>query len=173
MKRLLTTAAVLATLSAPAFAQSAYTTDELVEFYINSIDMGATRGICIGTAQECDTEAVPSAPQALDMRVNFELDSANLTAEAQESLKVFALMMQDERLEIARFVVEGHTDASGSASYNLTLSEARAASVSKFLIDEGISEERLSAVGLGKAQPRVADEFDPENRRVELRIDLR
>ena len=51
--------------------------------------------------------------------------------------------------------------------------EARAAAVSTFLTNEGISDDRLSAVGLGKAQPRVADEFDPENRRVELRIDLR
>ncbi|WP_281857896.1 OmpA family protein [Litoreibacter halocynthiae] len=173
MKRLLATAAVFAALSAPASAQSAYTTDELVDFYINSIDMGATRGICIGTAQECDTGATPSVPQGLDMRINFELDSAKLTAEAEESLKVFALMMQDERLEIARFVVEGHTDARGSEGYNIDLSEARAAAVSTFLTNEGISEERLSAVGLGKAQPRVADEFDPENRRVELRIDLR
>jgi len=173
MKRLLTTAAVFAALSAPASAQSAYTTDELVEFYINSIDMGATRGICIGTAQECDTGAEPTAPQGLDMRVNFELDSATLTSDAAESLKVFALMMQDERLEIARFVVEGHTDARGTDGYNVELSEARAAAVSTFLKNEGISEERLSAVGLGKAQPRVADEFDPENRRVELRIDLR
>ena len=173
MKRLLATAAVFAALGAPASAQSAYTTDELVDFYINSIDMGATRGICIGTAQECDTSATPSVPQGLDMRINFELDSAKLTAEAEESLKVFALMMQDERLEIARFVVEGHTDARGSEGYNIDLSEARAAAVSTFLTNEGISEERLSAVGLGKAQPRVADEFDPENRRVELRIDLR
>lgn len=173
MKRLLATAAVFAALSAPVSAQEAYTTDELVDFYINSIDMGATRGICIGTAQECDTAAEPTAPQGLDMRINFELDSATLTSEATESLKVFALMMQDERLEIARFVVEGHTDARGSEGYNIDLSEARAAAVSTFLTNEGISDERLSAVGLGKAQPRVADEFDPENRRVELRIDLR
>ncbi|SFR65044.1 OmpA family protein [Litoreibacter janthinus] len=173
MKRLLTTAAVLAALSAPASADTEYTTEELVDFFVNSIDMGATRGICIGTAQECDTSATPVAPQGLDMRINFELDSAELTQEAQESLKVFALMMQDERLEIARFVVEGHTDARGSEGYNLDLSDARAASVSKFLTDQGISDERLSAIGLGKTQPRVADEFDPENRRVELRIDLR
>ncbi|SDX62825.1 OmpA family protein [Litoreibacter albidus] len=173
MKRLIATAAILTAMSVPASAQSAYTTEELVDFYINSIDMGATRGICIGTAQECDTAATPSVPQGLDMRINFELDSATLTSEAAESLKVFARMMQDERLEIARFVVEGHTDARGSEGYNIDLSEARAAAVSEFLTNEGISEDRLSAVGLGKAQPRVDDEFDPENRRVELRIDLR
>ena len=55
----------------------------------------------------------------------------------------------------------------------MDLSEARAAAVTKFMTDQGIAEERLSAVGLGMSQPRVDDEFDPENRRVELRIDLR
>ncbi|MEP3348246.1 MAG: OmpA family protein [Litoreibacter sp.] len=173
MKRLLTTAAVLVAMSMPAAADTEYTTEQLVDFFVDSIDMGATRGICIGTAQECDTAATPSVPQGLDMRINFELDSANLTAEAQESLAVFALMMKDERLEIARFVVEGHTDARGTEGYNVDLSEARAAAVSEFLTGEGISDERLSAVGLGMTKPRVADEFDPENRRVELRIDLR
>jgi len=174
MKRLLASAAIVAALAVPAAAdEKQYSTEQLVDFFVNSIDMGATRGICIGTAQECDNQAEPQEPQGLDMRINFELDSAELTPEARESLKVFAAMMQDERLEIARFVVEGHTDARGSEGYNVDLSEARAAAVTKFMTDQGIAEERLSAVGLGMSQPRVDDEFDPENRRVELRIDLR
>lgn len=153
-----------------AYAQSAYTTEELVDFYINSIDMGATRGICIGTPQECEK---PAAPAGLDMLVTFELDSADLTAEAQQNLAVFAQMMQDERLEIARFVVEGHTDALGTDEYNVELSEARAVAVKTFLTGMGVSEDRLSSIGLGKSKPRTGNEFDPENRRVELRIDLR
>jgi outer membrane protein OmpA-like peptidoglycan-associated protein len=154
----------------PAYAQSQYSTEELVDFYINSLDMGATRGICIGTPQECEK---PTEPQGLDMLVTFELDSADLTEDAQKNLAVFAQMMQDERLEIARFVVEGHTDALGTDVYNVELSEARAASVKEFLTGLGVSSERLSAVGLGKSKPRTGNEFDPENRRVELRIDLR
>lgn len=156
--------------SGAVLAQSAYSTDELVEFYINSIDMGMTRGICIGTPQECEK---PVVPPGLDMRVTFELDLADLTVEAQKNLAVFAQMMQDERLEIARFVVEGHTDARGTDDYNVGLSEARAIAVKNFLTGLGVSEERLSSIGLGKSKPRTGDEFDPENRRVELRIDLR
>ncbi|MGB3280218.1 MAG: OmpA family protein [Pseudorhodobacter sp.] len=153
-----------------AVAQSAYTTDELVDFYINSLDMGLTRGICIGTPQECEKPAVPAG---LDMLVTFELDSADLTKETQKNLAVFAQMMQDERLEIARFVVEGHTDARGTDAYNLELSQARAEAVKTFLTGLGVSQDRLSSIGLGKSKPRTGDEFDPENRRVELRIDLR
>lgn len=161
--------AALLALGAPASAQQQYTTDELVDFFINSIDMGATRGICIGTPQEC---AQPAEPQGLDMRVSFELDSADLTPGARENLALFAQMMQDERLEIARFVVEGHTDARGGDGYNVDLSEARAESVRRFLTGLGVAPERLTAVGLGETRPRVDDGLDPENRRVELRIDL-
>jgi len=172
MRNKLLPALAVVAFSGPAAlsAQEQYTTDQLVEFFINSIDMGATRGICIGTPQECEK---PAAPMGLDMLVTFELDSATLTSEAQQSLGVFAQMMQDERLEIARFVVEGHTDALGSEEYNQQLSEARADAVRVFLTDMGVAPERLTAIGLGKAQPRTGNEFDPENRRVELRIDLR
>lgn len=161
--------AVLLASAGGATAQSAYTPEQLVEFYINSLDMGATRGICIGTPQECEK---PSVPAGLDMLVTFELDSADLTVETQQNLAVFAQMMQDERLEIARFVVEGHTDALGTDAYNVELSQARAEAVKTFLTGLGVAEDRLSSIGLGKSKPRTGDEFDPENRRVELRIDL-
>ncbi len=174
MKRAFLIAVVAAAFSAPAaHAQERYTSEQLVDFFVNSIDMGATRGICIGTAQECDNGTEAEAPQGLDMRINFELDSADLTLEAQDSLKVFARMMEDPRLEVARFVVEGHTDARGSDEYNMGLSNDRAAAVRQFLTNEGITGERLMAIGLGKTKPRVEDKFDPENRRVELRLDLR
>ncbi|MFN4158022.1 MAG: OmpA family protein [Gemmobacter sp.] len=145
-----------------------YTVDQLVDFFTKSADLGATRGICIGTPQEC----APPKPEGLDMLVTFELDSSDLTPQAEKYLGLFAQMMQDERLKIARFVVEGHTDARGSDDYNYSLSDARAEAVRRHLIGLGVSEERLSSVGLGKGQPRTGDAFDPENRRVELRIDL-
>lgn len=158
-------------LATPLAAQDTpapYSVDQLVDFFVNSADLGATRGICIGTPQEC----APPEPEGLDMLVTFELDSADLTPQAEEYLALFAQMMQDERLQIARFVVEGHTDARGTDDYNYDLSEARAESVRRHLISLGVAEERLSSIGLGKGQPRTGDAFDPENRRVELRIDL-
>jgi outer membrane protein OmpA-like peptidoglycan-associated protein len=159
------------TLAAPVTAQDAaapYSVDQLVEFFANSADLGATRGICIGTPQEC----APPKPEGLDMLVTFELDSADLTPQAQEYLALFAQMMQDDRLKVARFVVEGHTDARGTDAYNAELSESRADAVRRHLVGLGVAEERLSSIGLGKDQPRTGDAFDPENRRVELRIDL-
>jgi len=161
-------AAVILLPAAEGRAQPAYTPDQVVEYLINSVDLGAARAICIGTAQECAIEP----PRGLDMMVNFPLDSADLTPEARDSLTVFAKALQDDRLRIARFVVEGHTDALGSESYNQTLSERRAAAVAEYLTGLGVAAERLSALGHGQSSPRTADPFDPTNRRVELRIDL-
>lgn len=155
-----------------ASAQTSYTTEQLVDFFVKSIDMGATRGICIGTPQEC-AEPVDATPQGLDMMVTFELDSAELTPEASANLAVFAQMMTDERLEIARFVIEGHTDARGAEAYNQTLSEARADAVRSYLTGLGIAPQRLTAIGFGMSRPRTANSFDDENRRVEMRVDLR
>lgn len=151
-----------------ARAQVAYTPDQVVEFLIDSVDLGAARAICIGTAQECAVEP----PRGLDMMVNFQLDSAELTPEARDSLGVFAKALKDERLQIARFIVEGHTDALGTEGYNQILSERRAAAVADYLTDLGVPAERLSALGHGQSSPRADDPFDPTNRRVELRIDL-
>lgn len=164
----LAVAAAMPFTNTPAQAQAAYTAEQVVEFMVNSANLGATRAICIGTAQECAVEP----PPGLDMMVNFPLDSAELTGEARQSLAVFAQALQDERLRIASFVVEGHTDAIGAATYNMTLSERRAASVKSYLIELGVAQDRLTALGLGQTAPRATDPFDPENRRVELRIDL-
>ncbi len=66
--------------------------------------------------------------------------------------------------------IVGHTDASGSDQYNMTLSQRRAKSVSQYLVSElGIDPSRLQSIGEGetklknKSNPRSAD-----NRRVEV-----
>ena len=69
--------------------------------------------------------------------------------------------------------VEGHTDDVGRDAKNLKLSQRRAESVQKFLVDEGVGAERLTAEGLGETKP-IADnkteEGRAENRRVEFHI---
>ncbi|WP_116085630.1 OmpA family protein [Tropicimonas sp. IMCC34011] len=169
MRSILLSSAFLAAIATGAAAQDTpYSPNDVVNFLVDSADLGLNRGICIGTAQEC----APPEPQGMDMLINFELDSADLTAEARENLAVFAEALKDERLNKARFVVEGHTDARGVEGYNFGLSEERAASVKDYLSELGVSEARLTAVGLGESEPRTGDALDPENRRVELRIDL-
>ncbi|MYZ50515.1 OmpA family protein [Propylenella binzhouense] len=159
-----------ALVSTSALAGPAHNAEEIVQYFIKSADLGSARGICIGTAQEC-SRSLPE-PVGLDMLIGFDLDSAELTADAQRSLGEFARALVDERLGAAKFVIEGYTDASGTETYNKGLSERRAASVRGFLLAHGVSEEKITAIGLGETRPRMEDPFDPGNRRVEMRINL-
>ena len=73
-------------------------------------------------------------------------------------------------LKDALFAINGHTDASGSAAYNKTLSQKRADSVKTFLVSEfDIDPKRLEAVGWGEERLKnTADPKAAENRRVEI-----
>jgi len=101
--------------------------------------------------------------------VVFATDSAELTDLAKGTLdKVVAAMDRYQRP-----VVEtgGHTDSQASDEYNLDLSQRRSDSVVAYLIEQGIDEGRLRAVGYGESQP-IADNTTEEgrlqNRRVEF-----
>lgn len=103
--------------------------------------------------------------------VNFEFDSAVLTPHAEYTLGGVV----DALLEQPSLVIEiaGHTDSSGSDTYNLNLSHARAESVRNFLTRRGVGLGRMRARGYGEAEPIASNETETgraENRRVELRI---
>lgn len=147
--------------------------EDIVKFFTGAGNLGATRGICVGTEEECksknDQTAAPTKT-GLDMMINFALDSAQLDQTARTELDELAKALKDNRLSSFSFVVEGHTDASGSDRYNQELSQRRAKSVAAFLTANGVQATRLEAIGLGKSHPRVANPYDPVNRRVEMRI---
>lgn len=91
-------------------------------------------------------------------------------AEQQLAKVAEALQEQDEKKKI---VIEGHTDSRGSDRTNLALSQQRADSVRVYLITQGVSADRIIAVGKGESQP-IADNKNSEgranNRRVEIII---
>lgn len=69
--------------------------------------------------------------------------------------------------------VEGHTDSIGGEGLNQRLSEARAASVTRYLVDSGVAETRLSHVGYGEQRPVAPNDTDRGrrlNRRIEFTI---
>ncbi|TIX15062.1 MAG: OmpA family protein, partial [Mesorhizobium sp.] len=144
--------------------------EDIIKFFASTAQLGQSRGICVGAADECDGKADAPAPAGLDMLVNFNLDSAELMPDARAKLGEFAKALKDNRLKSQNFVVEGYTDASGSPTYNRGLSERRAQSVTAFLLSNGIEPSRITSVGLGATLPRVANPYDPVNRRVEMRM---
>jgi outer membrane protein OmpA-like peptidoglycan-associated protein len=103
--------------------------------------------------------------------VFFDTDSYALMPESFSELdRLVALMEQNQKLRIS---LEGHTDSEGSDRGNQLLSERRAASVQAYLVDAGISSDRLEARGYGQSRPLAdnsSEEGRQQNRRTELRI---
>jgi outer membrane protein OmpA-like peptidoglycan-associated protein len=103
------------------------------------------------------------------MEVQFDYASARIRPESLPALTQLALALKSPDLSGDRFVIEGHTDASGAASDNLKLSQRRAEEVRRFLQSKGVSTERLRALGMGSKEPANArDPMAAENRRVRI-----
>jgi outer membrane protein OmpA-like peptidoglycan-associated protein len=102
-----------------------------------------------------------------DSEVFFDFDSATLKPGGRRELERVANVLNKYRKTNIR--IEGHTDQSGPAEYNQKLSERRAESVKRALIQMGVIEERIQAVGFGETQPISSD--PSQNRRVEINIE--
>jgi outer membrane protein OmpA-like peptidoglycan-associated protein len=105
-----------------------------------------------------------------DLLINFRTGSSELTGQGRSNAKVFAAALNSAALSGARFEISGHTDSTGSASKNQTLSEERAQAVRAQLIADGVDGGRLVAKGYGSQQP--VSGLSPRagaNRRVEAR----
>ncbi|HMB41983.1 MAG TPA: OmpA family protein [Balneolaceae bacterium] len=108
----------------------------------------------------------------VDSDILFAFDSSTIRETAKPTLAkvVRALANNPEKT----LTVTGHTDSVGTEEYNQGLSERRAASVKRYLVQSGIDEDRITTYGRGETQPLVPNE-SPEarmmNRRVELVIE--
>ena len=103
--------------------------------------------------------------------VTFAVDSTTISPSLRAALDEVAGSLQ--RYPNSLIDVMGHTDSTGSDSYNLDLSRRRAESVANYLVSRGVSRARIATVGYGEQYPR-ADNASAEgralNRRVEVRI---
>jgi len=103
--------------------------------------------------------------------ITFETNRAELKGDFYEVLNSVAIVLKEYNKTIIE--VTGHTDSTGSAEYNQSLSERRATSVGQYLASQGISSQRIITQGFGQALP-IADNATAEgrqqNRRVELRL---
>ncbi|MFB6348252.1 OmpA family protein [Moraxella sp. ZJ142] len=103
--------------------------------------------------------------------ITFAYDDATLNPAFLNSLDRLASTMQ--QYNQTSIVVAGHTDSTGRAEYNQTLSERRAGSVRNYLVAQGISPSRIRTVGYGMREPVASNATDAgraQNRRVELTI---
>jgi outer membrane protein OmpA-like peptidoglycan-associated protein len=106
-----------------------------------------------------------------DSGILFAVDKSSLQSEARTNLTKLAEILN--KYNDTEILIEGHTDATGSGEYNLTLSRNRANSVAVHLEGAQVLPTRFTIMGYGEEQP-VADNATADgraaNRRVELAI---
>ena len=103
--------------------------------------------------------------------VEFESGKATLTPAGRAILDEMVAAMQ--KLKGRRIEIIGHTDSAGLRASNVSLSQARAATVKTYLADHGIPEENLTASGQGPDRPLASNdtaEGRARNRRIEFRL---
>lgn len=146
--------------------------------------VGGTAGAVIGRQMDKQAEELKkSIPDAQVIRVGegivvefsssilFGFDKSNLSNEAKTNLDKLANTLKD--YNETNVEVQGHTDSQGSESYNKTLSEDRASTVSLYLLEKGIKNTRLTINGFGELLPKyinTTEEGRLLNRRVEFLI---
>lgn len=117
------------------------------------------------------TEAVQKTLNKYAKTILFDTGKSSIKAESAQVLNDITAILKE--YTNAKFTVEGHTDSTGSAKLNQTLSEARALSVKEYLVNNGIDEFRLSALGYGKDRPIDTNKTRKgraNNRRVEINL---
>jgi outer membrane protein OmpA-like peptidoglycan-associated protein len=116
------------------------------------------------------------APEVLQKITNiaskifFETNSDVLKVASTHELDELVTILRNH--ENAILTIEGHTDSRGTDEYNMTLSQKRANAVRAYLIEKGIAENRLKAMGFGETTPIASNTTKTgmaKNRRVELK----
>jgi len=101
--------------------------------------------------------------------INFDIDKATIKPESMGTLNMIVQVLKDN--PDLKFEVDGHTDNSGTAAHNLTLSQQRADAVKNQLVSMGVDATRLTTKGFGDTKPisdNTSIEGKANNRRVEF-----
>ena len=144
--------------------------------------VGGAAGAVIGRRMDKQAEEIKrNVPNAQVERVGegikvtfgsdilFDVDSYALKPATKDQLEQFAKTLNSYQDTDVR--IEGHADATGSDSYNKTLSERRAKSVGDYLEGLGVRASRVKEVGYGEEQP-VADNSTEAGRAKNRRVDI-
>lgn len=106
----------------------------------------------------------------IDEKIQFAHDKATIL-EASFGLLNEVVQVVKDNPHIKKILIEGHASSEGDAAHNMKLSDERAKSVMMYLVEHGVSKERLSAKGFGSTQP-IADNGTEEGREKNRRVDF-
>ncbi len=145
--------------------------------------IGGVAGNLIGKKMDAQakelTQAVPTAEvnrvgeginMTFDSSLAFKINSYELSDSYKGDLNAAAQVFKN--YPDTDILIEGHTDDTGSAEYNMTLSEKRAKAVASYFVSQGVNSDRLTVKWYGETQPKYPndDANRAKNRRVELAI---
>ncbi len=104
-------------------------------------------------------------------KIHFKYNRADVKSSSYELLDALVVIAKKCPSDIIS--IEGHTDSDGMKSYNLKLSTSRANAVKQYLVNKGILEDRLDAVGYGESKPVATNKTavgKAQNRRIEFNV---
>ena len=136
--------------------------------FVTSIRGRPTRSLS-QTEREEIAAIVKDKPK-IDLEINFDYNSADISAKSLPSVQALGRALSNAELQGSTFVVAGHTDAAGGEAYNQELSERRAESIKRYLVDKyAITGADLVTVGYGKSKLKDPNQPMAEtNRRVQV-----
>ena len=145
--------------------------------------VGGVAGGIIGRKMDKQAEEISKIPGAEVKRVGeginvtfeegvlFAYDKFDVTPAAEQKLVQLSEILN--KYPDTYVLIEGHTDATGSDDYNLSLSKKRAEAVSNELREKDVKNKRIRTAWYGEAQPKYSNETESQrakNRRVEFAI---
>ena len=136
--------------------------------FVQTLRNRKTRSLSMGEREEI--AEIASTKPKIDLDIQFDYNSAEISASSLPAVQSLGKALSDTNLKGSTFVVAGHTDAIGGEAFNQGLSERRADSIKKYLVDKfGIAGSDLVTVGYGKDKPKDPNApMDPINRRVQV-----
>jgi outer membrane protein OmpA-like peptidoglycan-associated protein len=136
--------------------------------FVQKIRGRSTRSLSNSEREEIAT-IVQDKPK-IDLEINFDYNSADISSKSLPAVQTLGRALTNPDLKGSTFVVAGHTDAAGGEAYNQELSERRADSIKKYLVDKyGIVGTDLVTVGYGKSKLKdPANPLAEVNRRVQV-----
>jgi outer membrane protein OmpA-like peptidoglycan-associated protein len=120
---------------------------------------------------DIELEKASEGTSAVLENIFFDVDKYELKEKSVTELKKILRFLNEN--PSVRIEISGHTDNTGSAAYNVQLSEKRAQSVNNYLVSQGISQSRLTPKGYGSQQPIASNDTEEgrqKNRRIEFKI---
>lgn len=140
-------------------------------FYSDNFSLKGVYNILDPFLKDVPLNPIKTGQKIVLKNIFYEIDSYELLDKSiVELTKLLEFMNNNLGLKIE---ISGHTDNIGTSEYNLSLSNNRAKSVYDYLVEKGISAERLSFKGYGESQPLSTNETESgksENRRTEIKI---